>query len=229
MNIKDTQPIDVSGRFKDAATGWGLEDPEVEPVESPGNSLVLAGDFGKAIEFGRLEGVAKSYANESVDIAASVAAEETNLVVDITKVAGKMGHKFAIAPAQYELQQVTRHRDCGDGEVLFTIGGRSKNPGQIKMEKWKIRFEPGVVVGRGEYPNRTEGWVSSKSIVPPVPNEHRPENLDGHFIIWEQNWQEKLIVPKDPALLEHIVGDVYRVAAVWDITPLEAAALRGNR
>jgi len=42
-------------------------------------------------------------------------------------------------------------------------------------------------------------------------------------------WEEKILRPRDPALIEHIVGDVYVVRAVWDVTPLEAAALRGRR
>ncbi len=37
------------------------------------------------------------------------------------------------------------------------------------------------------------------------------------------------VPPVDPALLQHIAGDLYAVLATWDLTPLERAVIAGTR
>lgn len=156
----------------------------------------------------------------------AVADPDAGLVVDLCKVGSKLSEAFAIAPAAYAgTAAIRRHRDTGDGEVYYFIGGKARN-GRIIRPKWSMHFEPGVIMG---YSGASSWRTSSPVQVPPIPAQHRPENLENHYIVWEQNWGEKILAPKDPALLEHVVGDVYMVHAVWDLTELEAAALRGKR
>jgi hypothetical protein len=90
-------------------------------------------------------------------------------------------------------------------------------------------------IGQGE---RTKRWVTRRATVPSLPPEIRrdfPEALkdrSGKFmILWEPTWQaistRRPSPPRtwDPALLEQVEGSIYLVRAVWDLTPVETAAL----
>lgn len=62
------------------------------------------------------------------------------------------------------------------------------------------------------------------AMVPIVPAGLRPSSsLSGYRILWEAEWQK--VVPRDPALLKHIGGDLYAVVAIWNLTDLERAVL----
>lgn len=159
------------------------------------------------------------------------AQSEEGLLIDLAKVAGIMAKNFAIAPIKYAGRQLGRRRNVNDGEVEYYIGADPLNANYrfLWTPVWRMTFEPGVVLGlegsgRSEHP-----WRISHAPVPPVPAEYRPEDSRDYFILWEQEWAEKILLPRDPALLQHIVGDLYLVHHVWDLSPLEAAALRGTR
>ena len=65
------------------------------------------------------------------------------------------------------------------------------------------------------------------TIMPIIPPKHRPKPRRLHWfhILWEvEKWD--LIPPKDPALLRWIAGDLWAVAASWDLTELERAVLQ---
>jgi len=47
--------------------------------------------------------------------------------------------------------------------------------------------------------------------------------LDRFHILWEADWH--LDPPQDPALLRRLMGDLWVVLAVWDLTSLERAVL----
>lgn len=69
--------------------------------------------------------------------------------------------------------------------------------------------------------------VEARSVVPTIPPQHRPPDaLSNYHILWEATWTE---VPRDPALLRHLGGDLWAVLAVWDLTDLERAVLSGRR
>lgn len=166
----------------------------------------------------------KNHGDKRIALAtATVESETEGLVVDLARVAGHMGLKFAIAPTRYCGRRIYRSRDTSDGEAYFYVGAAHRT-----FASWAMHFEPGVVEGYQSGSGSRSTWRTSSCLIPPIPAEHRPENDKGKFILWEQEWAEKILQPKDPALLEHIVGDVYVVRAVWDLTPLEAAALRNR-
>lgn len=67
--------------------------------------------------------------------------------------------------------------------------------------------------------------------VPPVPPALRPgPHARNYHILFEAEWRTET-TPRaagDPALLKHLRGDLYAVLAVWDLTPVEKAALDGS-
>jgi hypothetical protein len=74
-------------------------------------------------------------------------------------------------------------------------------------------------------PGIRQRW-GGRAVVPSIPPRHRPNRrrIRGCHILWEvEEWSN--VVPKDPALLRHIRGDLWSVLAVWDLTELERAVL----
>lgn len=79
----------------------------------------------------------------------------------------------------------------------------------------------------------TVGW---RAMVPIVPPKHQPRvgsSMSSYFTLFEVDdwaWHEAPArVNADPALLQHVGGDIYAVLAVWDLTPLEQLVLSGRR
>ena len=65
------------------------------------------------------------------------------------------------------------------------------------------------------------------TIVPVIPPSirPRPRRLHGFHILWEVEEWTLQNPPVDPALIRHIRGDLWAVAATWDLTELERAVL----
>ena len=68
-------------------------------------------------------------------------------------------------------------------------------------------------------------------MVPLIPPRFRPSNNDLHryHILWDVQGAWEAEPPKDPFLLSRIHGDLFAVLAVWDLTELERAVLKGIR
>lgn len=78
-------------------------------------------------------------------------------------------------------------------------------------------------------PSRFGGNVTTldlEAIVPLIPPRFRPAQLERYHILWEADWKA---VPRDPALLRALGGDLYAVVAVWDLTDIERAVLGRNQ
>lgn len=79
------------------------------------------------------------------------------------------------------------------------------------------------------YRETVEGWA----LVPLVPPDLRPgANLRGYHILWEvEQWADRPIAAQpdiDPFLLERVAGDLFRVVAEWDLTPIERMVMQGR-
>ena len=76
---------------------------------------------------------------------------------------------------------------------------------------------------------RTGRGNQVSTVVPKVPAQFMPKNgLENYHILWEvEEWTPE--PPKDPMLLKQIRGskNLFAVLAMWDLTKLERAVLRG--
>lgn len=69
-----------------------------------------------------------------------------------------------------------------------------------------------------------------RAMVPIIPPNLRPATDPGGFaILWDVKGAWLNVPPKDPILLKHIEGSLWAVLAVWDLTELERAVLKGVR
>lgn len=93
---------------------------------------------------------------------------------------------------------------------------RERNEFKIPLSAWGLDFRPNT------------GDVIS-TVVPKVPAQFMPKNgLEKYHILWEvEEWTPE--PPKDPMLLKQIRGskNLFAVLAVWELTKLERAVLRG--
>lgn len=111
-------------------------------------------------------------------------------------------------------------RVWGDGRVRFTTP-KPNHPWHDSREKSCI-----LNFGVGTVPvvNRMQ---DATAIVPLVPAQYLPKgDLSRDHILWEAEWS--LQPPIDPALIQHLGGDLWAVLAVWDLSPLERAVLAGR-
>ena len=102
-----------------------------------------------------------------------------------------------------------------DGSVVF----RMDRVSQDRDESRRLRLPPGTF-GR---PDRIT-WRTHRAMVPIIPAPLRPSrSLSRFHILWDVEWRP--VPPEDPALLQHVGGDLYAVIAVWKLTQLERAVI----
>jgi hypothetical protein len=80
-------------------------------------------------------------------------------------------------------------------------------------------------------PSRWEMGVNGPRFTaqaPIVPAEARAvaEQYKFCLVLWEADWQPVPVPLGDPAILIPLIGDLYAVGAVWDLTELEKEVLR---
>jgi len=115
---------------------------------------------------------------------------------------------------------------------LEYVGATARPYAYTKLPANRRGRNPSVVIPRGTFETGTlntgtlnGGWW--RAMVPAIPPKLRPANPEGYFVLWEAEWQE--VPPRDPMLLRHLVGNLYAVLAVWDLTELERLVLREVR
>lgn len=117
---------------------------------------------------------------------------------------------LAIAKAHWRRINCVR---WGSGSLTFEQQGY--NDGGIKFGEGTLRKNPYISTVKGE------------ATVPLVPRGLRPDKLEDYTILWEPIWENKEVKAVDPILLQHVAGVIYRVVLAWDVTPIEAAVLKG--
>lgn len=136
--------------------------------------------------------------------------------------------RFAVCRADARRCEVTVR---GNGGLMFTRKGIG----------WRCRqFLDRQNFGDGTVPNpepRATPWSGGRlvnveprgeTLVPMVPAPLRPAHkLSGYLTLWEvEKWAP--VPPVDPMLLKWLgSGFLCAVVAVWNLTPLERAAMRG--
>lgn len=75
-------------------------------------------------------------------------------------------------------------------------------------------------------PGLSDEHLSLNAEVPVVPPLFRQARNRIMWILFEAKWGS---VTNDPILMEHMIGPLYRVVGIWDLTPVEQSVLRGER
>lgn len=132
-----------------------------------------------------------------------------------------------LAIAKAHVAEVHFEWDWRLGGLFYTRGRDSFGWG---TQRDKIAFPPSLFGI-----NRPVGFDTVKAVVPKVPAHLLPKHpLNNYHILWEVEeggWTKSPnpVPPNDPMLLKRIKGNhnLYAVLAVWDLTKLERAVLRG--
>lgn len=129
-----------------------------------------------------------------------------------------------LAIARSHIERVSCHLRWGGGAVFHPAEMRFWGRGVKGSHQADI-----VEFPEGTFTAQTKVRASTVStLVPIIPPVLRPKtNLANFHTLWEvESWT--LEPPKDPLLLRHLGGELYAVLAVWDLTELERAVLRGR-
>jgi hypothetical protein len=119
-----------------------------------------------------------------------------------------------------------------DGAIRF-IDSLGRSP---RYQRGRIELETGFELPDGYEVGSQINWDRSawSALVPIVPPKHRPARgaLENFVVLWEVDdwtWRRVPAPPGDPALLQHVGGDIYAVLATWDLSPLEQLVLSGRK
>lgn len=220
-----------------------LTEDESEEVTSTGGELVPVAAIQKFIDLGtvmtdldreKLPAQRARWENGETPGDRSVAAayravEDGRQLVDLHEVIVRGGvctmnqqlPALAVAPAFAEQVNV---RVIYDGQVMYRVYSRG-----IRRLARPWQFEVATQV---RWDRKTAISHTAVSIPPAMPPDVREVAEPDNVVMWEATWQKiHTKVPRppihlDPALLEHVTGSLWVVKKTWDLTPLEAAALR---
>lgn len=130
--------------------------------------------------------------------------------------------RLAVARADRDRAYTEPITSDGSGVVWTVPDGSSTTWDNQYRTRYRVRFRAGTFEVPESLP--WTRWGVHSAIVPSIPPRLRPAGkLDRFHILWEADW--RLDPPQDPALLRRLMGDLWVVLAVWDLTSLERAVL----
>lgn len=140
--------------------------------------------------------------------------------------------RLGVAPAMAQTIYLVRTRR---GSVAFSV---SDATWAMNRWDWDATVTATRVALRGlldELPHEVQqdwratrdlegfGW---RAMVPVVPPRFRRRGWKSCHVLFEAEWAKHTPpAPVDPALIQHLRGDLWIVRGVWDLTPLERAVL----
>lgn len=122
--------------------------------------------------------------------------------------------RLAVARADQKRCWVSQRRD----HIIYADAPIARNMGAL-VGRHTVRVDTPC-------PRQVTYWGEFRTLVPTIPPQHRPKRTRLHrfHILWEvEQWD--MIPPVDPALIQHIRGDLWAVHATWDLTALEQSVL----
>jgi hypothetical protein len=133
--------------------------------------------------------------------------------------------RLAVAPVKADTIYLDRHRN---GDVRFCV---NQKPGAWKLSVSSVGVCVDDALAEIDYNarqklSRWDAVCLYRAMVPVVPPRFRQRGWKGAHVLFEAEWAEHAPpAPVDPALIRHLRGDLWVVAGVWDLTPLERAVL----
>jgi hypothetical protein len=116
--------------------------------------------------------------------------------------------RLAVAPVEAQEVSVAFKDQC----IWFRTGAKNYKG-------------PGIAIPHPGYVNE------ATTQVPYIPPRIRSLVRPGDLVLWEtqpEDWSVERPIPLDPAILRHVAGYLCEVIVTWDLTPLEASAIRAE-
>lgn len=119
-------------------------------------------------------------------------------------------------------------------QAIFSDRNRTPHPVWRTGEMTDINQRDDVTVPKETWAfplenNRVPTRQHLRTRVPIVPAQFLPNgDLSNYHILWEVERWDVVTPPKDPLLLKRISPNMFVVLAVWELTELERAVLRGR-
>lgn len=215
-----------------------------QPEEAKMTDLVRQSDILKYTKFGEvtsdlavedLEKERERWASSSdprhhqVAIALD-AVKENRQLVDINLVISRSrsvtthdGNLPKVAIAPYGAKEVTATVDRLADSLRYSTRRRAFR------RRWSSTFPWAMNPGAPK-------WEQGIATMPLVPPDVAKVSTKSDLVLWEADWHSRsqareidwsrVVMAIDPAILEPVIGSLYVVKATWDLSPLEAAALR---
>jgi hypothetical protein len=121
--------------------------------------------------------------------------------------------KLAIARADAKILHLTKRHDGSATMTTARSFSRRANATPTTWFDFPVATFPGA------------GWRNAEAIVPTVPLHVRPKRaMQNYHVLFEADWTKA--PPIDPFLIRRLgKGDLWLVLAMWELTPVEQAAL----
>jgi len=123
------------------------------------------------------------------------------------------------------VQAENKYRSFANGTVRYSVIPNPRlSRGRVGLRR-RIELSDVIPKSARVTDDRVASW-RYRAMVPIVPPDLRPTRaLTTYHTLFEAEWGLDPSPPVDPALIQHLFGDLWVVVAEWDLTPLERAVL----